>query len=84
MAYVDRERTDATTAWATLTTTERALAALVAKGMTNRQVAERLIISRHTADACLRHLFRKLGLNSAAGLAHLVALRTPTPETSTP
>ena len=66
MTYVDIEHADAT-AWASLTKTERTLAALVAKGMTNRQVAERLFISRHTVDAHLRHIFRKLDINSACG-----------------
>jgi DNA-binding CsgD family transcriptional regulator len=58
MTYVDvdLERPD-TTAWATLTKAERTLSALVAKGMTNRQVGERLFISRHTVDAHLRHIF---------------------------
>jgi DNA-binding CsgD family transcriptional regulator len=83
MAYVDLDRPDATD-WATLTNAERALAALVAKGMTNRQVAERLFISRHTVDAHLRHIFRKLGINSRVGLAHLVALHALTPETPIP
>jgi DNA-binding CsgD family transcriptional regulator len=82
MAYVEVEHAEAT-AWSTLTEAERTLSVLVAKGMTNRQVAARLFISRHTVDAHLRHIFRKLGINSRVGLAHLVALREVTPETST-
>ena len=81
MTYVDIEHADAT-AWESLTQAERTLAALVAKGMTNRQVAERLFISRHTVDAHLRHIFRKLDINSRVGLAHLVALHALTAETS--
>jgi DNA-binding CsgD family transcriptional regulator len=83
MGYVDVEYADAT-AWATLTKAERTLAALVAKGMTNRQVGERLFISRHTVDAHLRHIFRKLGINSRVGLAHLVALHALTPQHTKP
>jgi DNA-binding CsgD family transcriptional regulator len=83
MTYVDVERPDVT-AWATLTRAERALAALVARGMTNRQVAERLFISRHTVDAHLRHIFLKLGLNSRVGLAYHVALHALTPERAMP
>jgi DNA-binding CsgD family transcriptional regulator len=70
--HLDVERLDSSE-WATLTKTERALAALVARGMTNRQVAERLFISRHTVDSHLRHIFLKLGINSRVGLAYLVA-----------
>jgi DNA-binding CsgD family transcriptional regulator len=83
MTYVDIDFTDVTT-WTTLTKAERTLAVLVAKGMTNRQVAGRLFISRHTVDAHLRHIFRKLGINSRVGLAHLVALHALTPEPSSP
>jgi DNA-binding CsgD family transcriptional regulator len=83
MAYVDVEYADATR-WTTLTKAERTLATLVAKGMTNRQVGERLFISRHTVDAHLRHIFRKLGINSRVGLAHLVALHALTPDISSP
>jgi len=59
--------------WGSLTTTELRLAELVADGMTNKQVAARLFVSRHTVDAHLRHIFRKLGINSRVGLARLVA-----------
>jgi DNA-binding CsgD family transcriptional regulator len=85
MAYldIDFDYADAT-AWATLTPAERTLAVLVAKGMTNRQVGARLFISRHTVDAHLRHIFRKLGLNSRVGLAHLVARHALTPELASP
>ena len=83
MTYVDVEHADVT-AWGTLTKAEVTLSALVAKGMTNRQVAERLFISRHTVDAHLRHIFRKLGINSRVGLAHLVALHALTREMSSP
>ena len=82
MTHVDVDSPD-TTAWATLTRAERTLSALVAKGMTNRQVGERLFISRHTVDAHLRHIFCKLGINSRVGLAHLVALHALTQQTST-
>ena len=62
--------------WSSLTESERALAALVAEGMTNRQVAEVLFISRHTVDAHLRHIFTKLDINSRVGLARLFAVHT--------
>ena len=60
--------------WSSLTDSERRLATLVSEGLTNRQVAEQLLISRHTVDSHLRHIFAKLGINSRVGLARLVAV----------
>jgi DNA-binding CsgD family transcriptional regulator len=59
--------------WGALTDSERGVADLVAYGMTNRQVAERLFVSPHTVDAHLRHIFNKLGIRSRVELARLVA-----------
>ncbi len=47
-----------------LTTREREIASLVAAGLSNRQIAERLFISRRTVDAHLEHIFGKLGITS--------------------
>ena len=52
-----------------LTETERSVSELVAQGLTNREVGERLFISKHTVDAHLRCIFRKLGLSSRVQLA---------------
>jgi DNA-binding CsgD family transcriptional regulator len=59
--------------WESLTESERCLAELVAEGLTNKQAAARLFLSRHTIDAHLRHIFRKLEINSRVDLARLVA-----------
>lgn len=56
-----------------LTTMERAVAGLVAEGLSNPQIAQRLYISRHTAETHMKHIFAKLGLSSRAELAALVA-----------
>ncbi len=69
--------------WGSLTESEHALAVLIAEGLTNRQAAERLFISRHTVDAHLRHIFRKLGINSRVRLARLVAVHTVAIEPTT-
>ena len=53
---------------ASLTDTERAIAELVSQGLTNRQIAERVFISRHTVDFHLRSIFRKLGIASRVEL----------------
>jgi predicted ATPase/DNA-binding CsgD family transcriptional regulator len=52
-----------------LTAREQEIAALVADGLTNRQVAEKLFISRRTVDAHLEHIFGKLGITSRVMLA---------------
>jgi DNA-binding CsgD family transcriptional regulator len=55
--------------WAALTTSELTVARLVADGLTNREVAERLFVSTHTVNSHLRHVFAKLGINSRVELA---------------
>ena len=55
-----------------LTDTERVVANLVAEGLTNRQIAERVFISRHTVDFHLRSIFRKVGVASRVELARQV------------
>jgi transcriptional regulator of acetoin/glycerol metabolism/DNA-binding CsgD family transcriptional regulator len=55
-----------------LTDTEHAVAKLVAEGLTNRQIAERVFISRHTVDFHLRSIFRKVGVASRVELARQV------------
>jgi DNA-binding CsgD family transcriptional regulator len=60
-----------TDGWAALTTSELTVAQLVAEGMTNREVAERLFVSPHTVSSHLRHVFSKLGINSRVELARL-------------
>jgi DNA-binding CsgD family transcriptional regulator len=60
-----------TSGWAALTTSELTVARLVAEGLTNREVAERLFVSPHTVNSHLRHVFLKLGINSRVELARL-------------
>jgi DNA-binding CsgD family transcriptional regulator len=66
-----------TLGWASLTDSELYLAELVAAGLTNKEAAARLIVSPHTVDTHLRHIFSKLDINSRVELARLVAERTP-------
>ncbi len=63
--------------WPSLTLAERRIAALVAAGLTNRQVATEMFLSRHTVDYHLRHIFRKLAVTSRVELAAYVARQQP-------
>ncbi len=58
--------------WESLTATEGAVADFVASGHTNREAGRELLMSPHTVDAHLRHIFRKLDVNSRVDLARLV------------
>jgi DNA-binding CsgD family transcriptional regulator/tetratricopeptide (TPR) repeat protein len=60
-----------TNGWAALTSSEVTVARLVAEGLTNREVAERLFVSPHTVSSHLRHVFSKLGINSRVELARV-------------
>jgi DNA-binding CsgD family transcriptional regulator len=57
-----------TNGWTALTTSELTVARLVADGLTNREVAERLFVSPHTVSSHLRHVFSKLGIILARGV----------------
>ena len=54
-----------------LTATEERVAALVAAGWTNREVADALFMSVKTVESNLRHIYRKLGVASRRELARL-------------
>jgi len=52
-----------------LTPREREVAVLVARGLTNRQIAEALVISERTADTHVGNILGKLGLATRAQVA---------------
>jgi DNA-binding CsgD family transcriptional regulator len=65
-----------------LTPRERQVVALVAEGLTNRQVAARLVISESTAANHVDHILSKLGFHSRAQIAAWAVdrgLRPPPP-----
>jgi DNA-binding NarL/FixJ family response regulator len=45
------------------------VAALVAEGLTNRQIAQRLVISERTAQNHVQHILTKLGFASRGQIA---------------
>lgn len=55
--------------WEGLTETELTVTALVAEGLSNPQIAERLFVSRHTVHTHVSHILAKLGLSSRVELA---------------
>jgi DNA-binding CsgD family transcriptional regulator len=59
------------TGWAAMTKSELAVAELVANGLSNREIAERLYVSPHTVNTHLRHVFAKLQVHSRVDLTRL-------------
>jgi ATP/maltotriose-dependent transcriptional regulator MalT len=58
---------------------ELEVAALVAEGLSNRQIADRLVISGRTADNHVQHILNKLDLTSRVQLAAWVVQRNKHP-----
>jgi len=62
-----------------LTETERRVAALVAQGHTNREVAAALFVTENTVQTHLRHIFQKLGVRSRTELTVVLLAAPPAP-----
>ncbi|TML91779.1 MAG: LuxR family transcriptional regulator [Actinobacteria bacterium] len=78
IAYARRgrgQRKRPTHGWDSLTPAELHVADLVAEGLTNPQIGERLFVSRRTVQTHLAHVFTKLGVATRAELAAKVAAR---------
>jgi ATP/maltotriose-dependent transcriptional regulator MalT len=56
-----------------LTAREREIASLIADGLSNREIAEKLVISELTVDVHVKHILGKLGFRSRAQVAGWVA-----------
>ncbi len=57
---------------ADLSEAEMRVARLIRDGYKNREIADELMISRHTVDSHLRHIFQKLGVNNRSQVARLI------------
>ncbi len=61
--------------WASLTPTECQVVDLVAEGLTNREIAERMFISPRTVQTHLTNVFRKVGVRARSQLREAVHRR---------
>jgi predicted ATPase/DNA-binding CsgD family transcriptional regulator len=79
----DQEEDDAACGgrWQLLTPREREVAGLVARGLTNREIAACLVVSKRTVDAHLEHILSKLGYNSRLQVAALASHEQAYPST---
>ena len=71
MVKVETDGEGGTDGWASLTDGELRVVALVAQGMSNRSMGEKLHLSRHTIDAHLKHVYLKLDIHSRVELTVL-------------
>jgi non-specific serine/threonine protein kinase len=60
-----------------LTKREQEIASLVTEGLGNREIAERLVLSKRTVDAHIEHIFAKLGFSSRAQIAVWFSRQSP-------
>jgi DNA-binding CsgD family transcriptional regulator len=63
------ELSDVRFGWGALTQSERNVVELVAAGLSNAEIAERLICSRRTVESHLHHVYTKVGMSSRVSLA---------------
>jgi predicted ATPase/DNA-binding CsgD family transcriptional regulator len=60
-----------------LTKRENEITQLIATGLTNRQIAERLVIAQRTVDTHVAHILAKLGCSNRAQVAALTSTHRP-------
>jgi non-specific serine/threonine protein kinase len=65
-----------------LTRREREIAGLVSEGLSNREIAERLVLAKRTIDSHIEHIFSKLGFTSRSQLAVWVSRQDETTHSS--
>jgi len=65
--------------WDSLTATEIKIAAFVEEGLSNPEIAARLLLSRRTVSTHVSHILKKLDVHSRTDIAREAALRTIAP-----
>jgi DNA-binding CsgD family transcriptional regulator len=65
--------------WDSLTPTELKVAGLVARGMSNPQIANELFLSRRTVQTHVSHILAKLNLTSRTDIAREASVRDLAP-----
>ncbi|GAA2669421.1 ATP-binding protein [Nonomuraea recticatena] len=78
------EEQPAETKGARLTPRETEIAALVAQGLSNREIAASLVISQRTAEGHIEHILSKLGYHSRAQIAVWVGEQARTADDGSP
>jgi len=73
------DRTQAGASRGPLTRREQDVAVLVARGMSNGQIAAALVISARTVEKHVQHIMDKLGVSTRAQIAAWSAARPPAP-----
>jgi DNA-binding CsgD family transcriptional regulator len=66
----------ARTGWDSLTPTEVKVAKLVEEGLSNPEIAAKLLLSRRTVATHVSHILKKLGVHSRTDIAREAALRS--------
>jgi DNA-binding CsgD family transcriptional regulator len=66
----------ATSGWESLTATEIKIAAFVEEGLSNPEIAARLLLSRRTVATHVSHILKKLNVSSRTDIARESALRS--------
>jgi DNA-binding CsgD family transcriptional regulator len=69
----------ASNGWDSLTPTEMKIAAFVGEGLSNPEIATRLLLSRRTVGTHVSHILKKLGVHSRTDIARESALRAIPP-----
>jgi predicted ATPase/DNA-binding CsgD family transcriptional regulator len=85
VAYATRargERRRPAHGWDSLTATEADVARLAAAGLTNKQIAERLLMGSETVKTHIARVYDKLDVHTRAGLATAVTTLTTPPASS--